>query len=223
MYLIFYPTVMQNVITFVSQCIVSKQESDSNYDSSDSNDNITTDIIEQELVSEILITVFEVLSDCRSSLLSLIMKGMVACNQSTKMFKAPFTIAEKTFIKLFRDVCYRHPHILVDAHSSLENYILTATSSLPVHILEQILLPLSTVCSLSLSSLSSSSLTSSPPNAIYGHLITCYRKCLLHPDIERKSFAIKSLVHLLPKVSLVVLLILLLLLLIISLLLLGSF
>ena len=205
MYLIFYPTVTQSVTSFISQCMVSKQENDnsSNNGTTDSSDNNDSNIIVHELISEVLITTFEDLSDCRSSLLSLVMKGLVACNESTKLFKTPFIIAEKTFIKLFRDICHRHPHILVEAHSCLENYILTATASLPVPILEQILLPLSTVCSspsLSSSS-SSSSLLSSPPNAIYGYLITSYRKCLLHPDIERKSFAIKSLLNLLPKVS----------------------
>jgi len=198
MYSVFYPSVTQACTNFISQCILSRYENDAieslNRISENevvaspyaSPDEVIKDINISELLSECLITVFQDINDCRSALLSLTMKGLVACFQSSKMLKVKFLVAEETFIKLFRDICYRYPRILVQSHSSLENYILTA-SVLPVSTLERILFPLGTVCSLS--------------NAIYGYLITCYRKCLLHPDIERKSFAIKSLLTLLPQVQ----------------------
>lgn len=152
MYSVFYPSVTQSCTNFISQCIISRYENDiigsrsNNFDDIDtatvSPEEVVQEINISELLSECLITVFQDINDCRSSLLSLVMKGLVACFQSTRMFKVNFLIAEETFIKLFRDICYRHPRILAQSHSSLENYILTA-SVLPVVTLERILFPLS--------------------------------------------------------------------------------
>jgi len=154
-YAVFYPSVTQACMNFVHQCMMSRFRNDMIDSRNDtfehdematSNfqlDEVITEINISELISESLITVFQDISDCRSSLLSLIMKGLVACFQSSKMFKVNFVVAEEAFIKLFRDICYLHPRMLVQSHASLENYILTA-SVLPVLTLERIMSPLST-------------------------------------------------------------------------------
>jgi hypothetical protein len=212
-YMTCYPHQLQQSLDLIKQCILNRNNNNNNNDNNSNNSSKLVQNIDvivnfdiQKLIIECLATVFSFAENCRSPLLSSIIRGIViSCdknklspielNKSSKNFPTMNKLstdnihlhaqlsAKNIFLKLFSILCHRNSTSISSFHIIVQNYLLMI-SALHSRDLESALLPLNKVCNHS--------------KIIFGHVISTYRKFLLHKDVGKKIFAIQALISLLP-------------------------
>ena len=161
---------------------------------------IIIDLSCEQLLVHWLLVIFENIEVSRPSLLSATTRGIIASITKVSTFETnrlkahenniiyTSLVAAKSFLlELFDAMCTRYPECISNLHQHIQNHILSFTSSLPVTSLTHAMTSITRVCYLSA--------------PIFGYILSCYRKNLLHKDVSNKVFAVNGLIQLLEACS----------------------